>query len=324
VEQPDALDLQTTQRTRTRMFDLLICLFAVLIMACFYYGARPLVLCALGAASACVFEWLFSKLIRLPVHLNDLTAVVTGATIALLLPASAPLWMALIGSAFAIVFVKLPFGGNGHAIFNPVAAAAALLSVSWPHWMTKFPEPLTVVPLNGAVQTVSSTGGILRLGGTLTTSPDLLLFGCFPGPMGTTAILVLLACAVYLLVRKAISWQAPAFFLGTCALFALLLPRTSAGRLSSVLFELVSSGLLFGAVFLLTDVFTAPKTAVGRALFGVITGVLTVFFLRFGAFELGLCFALLITNALADWFDRFDPAVREGGRRLWTSIRKQA
>ncbi len=133
------------------------------------------------------------------------------------------------------------------------------------------------------------------------------------GPLGAVSVLVLLACLVYLSLRRTIPLVQPVCFLAAAALMAFLFPRADFSRLSSVAYELMSGSMVFGAVFLLNDPVTSPKRTAARALYGFVAGVVTMLFRYFGGFDQGFVFALLLMNALAEEFD----AAVKGGRPKW-------
>lgn len=138
-----------------------------------------------------------------------------------------------------------------------------------------------------------------------------LVLGYFAGPMGATNVLILVFCFLYLLLRRTVSWRMTVPFLLACALFAFLFPRIEVAPHYSVLYELFSGQLVFGAIFILNDPVTTPKRPGAQVLYGAVTGVITMLFRYFGGFEVGLIFAVLVMNVFTPMIDRgFENAIR--------------
>jgi len=285
---------------------MLIMLAAPAVMACYFYGLRALLLLAVSILTAVLCEALGGLMMRRKKNsLYDLNAVFTGAVIALMLPASAPVFLAVIGSAFAIIVAKLPFGGTRGAPFVPAAAGFAFLCVCWPGEVFNYP----IVSANfGAVVTTgahmvsgTSIASMLHAGNSMRLNIINvfdIISGNIPGPMGTGCIIVLIAASAYMLFTRPAALLNTLGFLLSCAGTALLFPRVFTGRLSSVFLELCSGTLVFVALFLLPDPATSPqKGNLHRLYYGIFSGLLCMLMRYFGAFEEGACFALLLSNA---------------------------
>ena len=234
--------------------------------------------------------------------LADLNAVFTGAVIAMMLPANAPATLAAAGGAFAVAVAKLPFGSTRNSPFIPAAAGFAFLCVCWPQAVFSYPAlPEAGRALGAASPAGVSVAAMLKENISLRLN-DLsrfdLLIGNIPGPMGTGSILILAASAVYFLFRRPSSLLNTLGFIGGCAAMALLFPRVLTGRAASLTMELCSGSLVFAAVFLVTDLSLSPKKAVHRFLFGLTAGVLCMLTRYFGAYEEGVCFALMLASAV--------------------------
>lgn len=300
--------LRRTDNVRTLNMDVLITIVPLCIFSAVYYGLRPVFLILAGIATAMVCELLCCLLMKRTPTVMDGTAAVTGGLIGALMSPMAPYWMPVVGAAFAILVVKMPMGGTGRNLFNPAAAGVAILTLCF-RSMFAYPDPgygkqLPIAGLipPGIVET-SPAAQLVSHGQTLYSAQTLLLGG-FPGPIGATAILILAACLLYLVSRRAVSVLITLPYLGTCAAMAALFPRMSGGVVSSVTIELCSGYLLFCGIFLLNDPVTSPRNWLARILYGVIAGVLVMLLRYFGRFEEGACFAVLLVNAFASTLDR--------------------
>lgn len=290
--------------------DVLIAFVPLCVFSAVYYGLRPVLLVLAGIASAMLFETVGCLMMRRRPTVADGAAAVTGGCIGLLVSPLSPYWLPVAGAAFAIFAVKMPMGGNGRNVFNPAAAALAVMSLCFPGFLFTYPDPGLGVslPLNGSLASVlteaSPTAGLVSGGQSLLTLPMLLL-GDFPGPIGATAIAILISCWLFLFARRSVSSLITLPYLATCALLAAIFPRVvGGGALDSVMMELCSGYLLFGGIFMLNDPVTAPRHWLGRAAYGVLAGLLTMLLRYFGRFEEGVGFAILLANAFAPTLDR--------------------
>lgn len=291
------------RQTRAYMLDMLIMMVPLAVMAVVHYGARPLALMVLGVLSAVVFERVGYAVMRRPSELGDFSAVFTGLAIALVMPASAPLWLPVAGAAFAIIAVKLPFGSAANTPFIPAAAGIAFLTVCWSDLFFTYPVVSTDVAVTGseAFREGSSLAAMLRVGDS--GAPTLMNFfniisGGMPGPMGATCTTALFGAAVYLLIRRPRQIIAPAAFVAICSLFAIIFPRVMSGRKASLTMEIASGMLVFAALFFMTDPATTPKKPIQQLIYGLIGGALCMALRYFGAYEEGACFAVLLMNAV--------------------------
>lgn len=307
------------------MVDIIIVMLPLLGLSIFYYGIRALLLCLISVVSSVVFEYLYRRLLKQSRSIGDFSAVITGIFIAFNVPVTAPLWMPIIGSFFAIVLVKQLFGGLGRNLFNPAAAGIAFLNISWQGIMSTFPMAMNWEPLSWVVPSDFETGRTVLACLKLRIVPDNqkfeILYGYTPGNLGTCCVIVILIAGAYLLYRRIISWQIPAAFLGVVVVAALLFPRCPTGSLDSVFYELTSGSLLFAAVFMATDPVTSPVTRAGRLLFGAGCGLITVLLRYFGAYPEGVYFAILIMNPFMLGLDRLAWRYRMKGGTL--DVRKR-
>ena len=284
----------TEKQTRLFWLDMLAMLALPCVSAWYFYGGQALKLLAVSVLSAVVCELFGCIILKTRISVGDLSAVATGLMIALMLPASAPVWLPACGSAFAIVVAKLPFGRVERLPFSPAAAGMAFLTVCFPQLVFAYPK---------VSSTLSGTGVSLAAMLAHNTSLSLgsvraidMLTGNFPGPMGASCILVLLGSAIYMLIRRTKLFISAAGFLTGGALVALCLPRV-ASLLPSVVMELCAGTMLFAALFLITEPGAQPERPLRQLLFGFFGGALCLIMRRFGAFEESACFAVLLTQA---------------------------
>lgn len=283
----------TTQRI---MLDVIIALLPAVVAAVYYFRLSAVLNIVVAVVSAVIFEYLWNKGMKKQQTVGDFSAVITGLLLALSCSPATPWWMMLIGSAFAILIVKQLFGGIGMNFLNPALAARAFLLASWPGEMTVFTaQGSTAVdavtsstPLQTQVMMIVGEGAEVAAGNQFPSLKDLFL-GNIPGSIGETCALALLIGAAYLLIRKVISWEIPAAFIGGAALLSLIVGI-------DVLFNLLAGGLLLGAFFMATDYTTSPATRPGKLIFGFGCGLLTILIRRFGGYPEGVSYAILLMN----------------------------
>ena len=285
--------IKHTATTTRIMLDVIIALLPALIFGVVVFGINALLMPLISAGCCVLFEYLTEKLLRRPNTVGDLSAAVTGLLLGMNLPASNSYFLPVVGAAFAIVVVKQLFGGIGKNFLNPALAARVFLFLSWPDKMAAFPAPF-----DRAVDAVASATP--RAGGSI----------------GEISACLLLVGGIYLLVRRVITWHIPAAYLGTVALITFIFPRGGFFNAEFMLFELLSGGLVLGALFMATDYVTSPFTGRGRLIFGAGCGLLTVFFRYFGSYPEGVSFAILVMNCLVYYIDKLTmPRVFGGDRR---------
>ena len=294
-------------RTNRIMLDVVLSLLPALAVGVWMLGIRALVVTLISVSAAIVAEWLYSLVTRTRNTVVDGSAMVTGLLLALTLPASVPYWQVVLGSFFAIIFVKCLCGGLGQNIFNPALAARALLMVVFPVGLTRYVAVDGVsaaTPLHHMVMPALPEESIL----------DMFLGNC-PGSIGEISALALLLGGAYLVYRKVISLRIPVAYLGTVAVLTLVFGKTD-NHFSWMLYSLFSGGLMLGAIFMATDYATSPATPVGQVIYGIGCGVLTVIFRYFGLFPEGVTYAILLMNAVVWFIDRHTAMRRFGtGKR---------
>ncbi|MBE6802420.1 MAG: RnfABCDGE type electron transport complex subunit D [Ruminococcaceae bacterium] len=273
------------KRTTTGiMLEVIIALLPTTIAGVVIFGLRALAVIGVCVASAVISELLFNLILKRKQTIKDLSCVVTGLLLALNLPANAPLWQCAVGSVFAIIVVKCIFGGIGKNIVNPAITARVFMLVAFGS-LAKTAFPVGMDATAGATPLVSET------------TPDImdLLLGKTGGCIGETCAIALLVGGVYLLIRKVISWHIPVAFIGTVFIFSFFVKDFS---VSEALVQVLSGGLLIGAIFMATDYTTSPSTALGKVVFGVGAGLITALIRFWGIYPEGVSFGILLMNIL--------------------------
>ena len=310
---PDLLSVSASphikghETTRTIMLDVVIALLPACIWGVHAFGWRALAIMLISVASSVVFELAFELITKRPVTIGDLSAVVTGLLLALNISVSVPLWLPVVGSLFAIVIVKQVFGGIGKNIVNP-ALAARVFMFAWPAEMGSFVEPLQADAVASATPLTSLKTGVI---------PDVKLadmfFGNVSGCIGEVSALLLISGGIYLLIRRVISWHIPVAYIGTVALLTFIFPKAGSGS-EFMLYELLSGGLMIGAIFMATDYVTSPMTKAGKLIYGAGCGIITVFIRYFGNYPEGVSFSILIMNLLVWYIDKATWPKKFGGK----------
>jgi len=303
---------------RSSMVEVIIALMPAAIFGCYIFGWRALAVLLISTASAMLFEFLYQRLMKKPILIKDGSAALTGLLLGMNLPSSVPLWLPVIGSAFAILVVKQLFGGMGRNFLNPALAARAFLLFSWPAHMSNYTGMVNKIPIGETDITASATVlSQIKEGVTPNASLLDLFIGNCDGVIGEISAALLILGGIYLLARGIIGWQIPVTYIGTCAVMFFAFPQVAGvGRVDAMLYELLTGGLMLGAIYMATDYVTCPITKWGRVIFGVGCGLLTFFFRVFGANAEGVSFAILIMNSLV-WYIDFatKPRIFGGGKR---------
>ena len=287
-------------RTSRLMLDVVIALLPSLVIGAFVLGAQALLVALVSVGAAVATEVLYSALLKRRNTAIDGSAIVTGLLFAMTLPVSVPLWIAATGSAFAILAAKLLWGGLGQNIFNPALLARALMMLLFPAALTRYPA-LGVDAVSGATPLHHMVMPALPEESLL----DMFIGNC-PGSIGELSALALLAGGAYLVARKVISARIPVAYIGTVAIVTLVFHKTD-DALSWMLYQLLSGGLMLGAIFMATDYVTSPVTKTGQYIYGIGCGVLTVIFRYFGLFPEGVTYAILLMNLCVWVIDRYTP-----------------
>ena len=310
---------QEAQLQKTGRYYKHICFMAVpvLCMACFLYGVRPLLLCGIAVLTGNLCDRLVSLLRRRVYQGGDFSNESFALVIALLMPVTVDIYVLIAAVLAGVLIGKEIFGGYGSYPFNPAAVGYVVAAVSWPEQVFRYPQPYTNIPLWDAsmVPVSSAIEDTLRSGGMLNIGSLALGLGEYAAPMGTGAALVILACGLFLWTQKDAHMSASISFLVTCAVIAFFFPRQAGladsavlsnilPRLQCVRDELLTGAILFSAVFLINEPYTCVHHRMGRVLYGVLVGVVSMGFRYYGVYETGVCFALLAVNSVSAWIDR--------------------
>ena len=304
---------------RQTMLEVIIALIPACAFGVYAFGWRALVVLLISTASAVLSELVYQLINKKPIMIKDCSAALTGLLLGMNLPVSVPLWIPVVGSAFAIIVVKQLFGGIGRNFLNPALAARVFIFVSWPEYLGRYTGYRTWLPLfeNDDIEASATVLAGVKEGATVNVSVLDLFLGKCDGTIGEISALLLIIGGIYLLIRGIINWRVPVTYLATCAILLFAFPRVAGvSRLDAMLIELLSGGLILGAIFMATDYVTCPITKWGRVIFGVGRGALTFFFRVFGANAEGASFAILIMNSLV-WYIDFatKPRIFGGGKR---------
>lgn len=279
------------------MLDVIIALIPASVFGIYNFGFRALAVIIVTILSAVATEAIYELAMKKKLTVGDLSAVVTGLLLALNLPPSIPFWIAVLGAVFAILVVKMLFGGLGQNFMNPALAARCFLLLSFAGHMTKF-------TLDGV--TTATPLYNMKNGGTY----DVLemFIGNTAGTIGETSALALLVGACYLLIKKIIDIKIPLFYIGTVAIFAMIYSVCHGGLdMTFVAGQLCGGGLMLGAWFMATDYVTSPVTPKGRMVYGICLGLLT------GAFRMiaspnaapeGVSYAIIFCNLLVPLIEK--------------------
>lgn len=271
--------------TRSIMLDVIIALAPATLFGVVIFGFSALLTVVVTVAAAVLCEWLYCTLLKKPQTTNDLSAVVTGLILALNLPAGIPLYIAALGSAFAILVAKLAFGGLGKNLVNPAIAARVFLLAAFPSAMTTFIEPFsdvvaTATPLVGKDYLFKE-----------------VFFGACPGTIGETSVLMLVFGGAYLVARRVITVDIPLSFILTVFLGSFTFGQNP-------FYAVSAGGVMLGAIFMATDYVTSPMTTWGKVIFGVGCGIITMVIRLFASLPEGVSYSILIMNLLVPVIDK--------------------
>jgi len=300
--------------TSTIMRDVLIALLPALVGGVYFFGLRALMVTLVSATACVFFEWLWCRLMKQHCKVFDMSAIVTGVLLAFVCPPTIPYWMIIVGDLFAIVVVKMLFGGIGKNVVNPALAARAFL-FSWPMAMSTWVKVgwENSADVFGSADIVTSATPLANMHQGLMPEASLLdmFVGNVGGCIGETSALLLLIGFGYLLIRKVVSPRIPLAYMGTVAVLTLLFPLGN-DPLQWMAAQLCGGGLMLGAMFMATDYVTTPVTKLGQIIFGIGCGVLTVLIRYFGSYNEGVSYAILIMNCCVVLLDRIGRPTKFG------------
>ncbi len=292
--------IRSKDTVTTIMAATIMAMTAVYAMAVYFYGFRAVYLCVISVITAILADWLCVLLRGKVPSLRDLSPVVTGMLIPLMMPASVSATVVVIAVLFGIIICKHPFGGVGENIFNPAAAGIAFAVISFPEQMFSFPVPFEELPIEwnvSGVQLVASPSVTINLGGIPSAEPIHMLLGNVPSEMGASCIPILISCLLFLWVWRALDIRPFLAYVVGVTLIAALFPRIPVSPFVSAGYELISGSILFAGIFFLADPVTTPKRPAPRIVFGFVTGAMAMIFRHLGSFEESVVFAILLMNS---------------------------
>lgn len=296
----------TANTTRAIMRHVLVALSPALVGSVYFFGLRALVMCLLSMTACFLLEKFWCKWRRQNDKTYDLSALVTGLLLAFVCPVTIPYWQLLIGDVFAILLVKMLFGGIGKNLFNPALAARAFL-FSWPVSMSTWIQPgwENQAPLLSGADIVTAATPLAAMHRYEMPGSSLwdMFIGNVGGCIGETSAALLLIGFVYLLITKVITPRIPLCYIGTVAVLSYLFPMGN-DPLMWMGAQVLGGGLMLGAIFMATDYVTSPITRAGQMVYGVLCGVLTIVIRYFGGYSEGVSYAILIMNACVVLLDR--------------------
>lgn len=283
-------------RSKMTTANIMMCVAAALLPAAgfgiYNFGLHALLLILITVLSTVLTEFLFEKALKKKVTIGDFSAVVTGLLLALNLPPKAPLWIGVVGGVFAILMVKMLFGGLGQNFMNPALGARCFLLLSFTSIMTNF----DCDAYSGATPLAQLKGG---------EQVNLLdmVIGNTSGTIGETSMIAILIGACFLLLMGIIDLKVPGSYLLTFVIFICLFGGHGFDP-SYIAAHLAGGGLMLGAFFMATDYVTRPITKNGQYLFGIFLGIMTGIFRIFGPSAEGVSYAIILGNLLVPLMEK--------------------
>lgn len=291
--------------TQTIMLDVLIAMIPAAIMSWWLFGFRALAVELVCVASCVASEYLCCLVLKKASTVGDLSCMVTGLLLAFNLPATLPLWQAALGGVVAIVVAKMMFGGIGQNFVNPALLGRIVLMSSFAESMTTWTEPRVADVVSSATPLAAAANG-----DAASYSLWELVFGLHAGCLGETCAVALLMGGVYLVIRKVITPLVPLTYIGTVFVLMWILGENP-------VYQILSGGLMLGAIFMATDYVTSPVSKAGKAVFAVGCGLLTVLIRVYGSLPEGVSFAILLMNILTPLIERVVKPVPFGKKGGW-------
>jgi len=293
------------------MWHVIVALLPAVACSLYYFGLGAMVVIASSILGCVIVEYAINRwMLRAPSTIGNGSAILTGLLLALNLPSNIPVWIVLIGSVVAIGIGKMSFGGLGCNIWNPALVGRVFLLISFPAQMTSWPVPLENQWRYLDATTGATTLGMLKLGEISPESVDLWhsAMGLTAGSLGEVSALALLLGFAWLLVTRVITWHIPVAIFASVALLALAVG-------DNVGVQLLSGGLMLGAIFMATDYVTSPMSRKGMIIYGFMIGAITVVIRKWGAYPEGVSFAILLMNSFVPLIDRYIKPRKFGERR---------
>lgn len=309
------------ESVKSNMYGVLVALIPAFLLSLYFFGVGALIVTITSVLACLFFEWAIGRFIMHNAHTTilDGSAVITGILLAFNLPSNLPLWIIILGALFAIGVAKMSFGGLGCNPFNPALAGRVFLLLSFPVQMTSWPvvgQLMKYTDATTAATPLAIMKGVIKGApgyslGDLPSSFDLFI-GHNGGCIGEVSALALLLGLIYLLWKKIITWHIPISILATVFIFSGIMHLANPEIYVSPVLQLLSGGLMLGAVFMATDYVTSPMSKKGMLIYGVCIGILTVVIRLFGAYPEGMSFAILIMNAFTPLINTYCKPKRFG------------
>ena len=303
--------VRTNKDTSYIMKQVVIALLPATLAALFFFRLSALnviFFCVTGSVGA---EFLCQKISKQESTIGDFSAVVTGLLLAFNVPASLPWWMCLLGAAFAIIVVKMVFGGIGNNFVNPALAARAFLLASFPVAMTLWTRTGVNWVSSGNIDayTTATPLSFLKAGSNGVSSLadsgisiSNMLIGNIGGCIGETSAVLIILGGLYLMYKGIINYVIPTFYICTVAILMFIL---GGFNFTFVIYELLAGGLMFGAFFMLTDYTTSPMTKKGQIIYAVLAGLITTVIRLYGGYPEGVSYSILLVNIMTPLIDKY-------------------
>ena len=309
------------------MYSVIIALLPAFAVSLYFFGVGALIVTLTSILSCIVVEYLIQKfLLKEKPTIGDGSAILTGLLLGFNLPSNLPIWIVIIGSVVAIGITKMAFGGLGNNLFNPALAGRVFLLISFPTYMTQWPLPVSSRWSYTDAETGATLLSKLKEEGSQwigQVNISDLWIGNQGGSLGEVGAIALLIGFAFLLYRRIISWHIPVSILATVFVFSFALglgeelsaPQPAGAwqhAFDFALIQLLSGGLLLGAIYMATDYVTSPMTSRGMVIYGIGIGLLTVIIRQWGGYPEGVSFAILIMNAFTPLINNYIKPKRYG------------
>ena len=296
--------------TAGAMWRVVVALIPALACSMWVFGLGAAVVTVISVLACMGTEYFITRfMLKRRPTLGDGSAALTGLLLAMNLPSNLPPWTIVIGAVVAIGIGKMAFGGLGCNIFNPALVGRVFLLLSFPVQMTSWPLPGAGMEYLDAA-TGATVLGAIKMGELSASDINVadLLVGNTGGSLGEVGALALIVGGLFLVLSKVITWHIPVSVIASAALFSL-----SVG--GDIAVELLSGGLLLGAIFMATDYVTSPMTRSGMLIYGAGIGVITIIIRHWGAYPEGVSFAILLINGCTPLINRLCRPKRFGAER---------
>ena len=298
------LNVQSSPHVRDKvstsaiMLDVIIAMLPATVWGILKFGTNAALVVIVAIISAVLSETIFNLIVKKPNTIGDLSCVVTGLILGLNMPPEVPLFVPAVGSFFAIVIVKMLFGGLGQNFMNPALAGRCFCLISFAGFMNNFTSKMSVDAYT------SATPLILLKNGHEVNLADMLI-GNIPGTIGEVSAILLLLGAAYLAAKKVIDLKIPIIYILTFVVFIMIFGKGKTTDVNFILGQVLGGGLIFGAFYMATDYVTSPVTPLGKILYGILLGVLTGIFRLFGKSGESVSYVILMSNLLVPLIESF-------------------